>query len=94
MKSNNSQEFKADIDICQENFWEFYNEVSSNIKCPPKRERIGKEKSPIEVVLVLVLDQIKMDTEIPWDVHSLLWKGTVREATSPGTSSLRCSTTT
>jgi len=47
----------------------------------------------MEVVLLLVLEKIKIDTEIPWDVHSLLWNGTVREATSAGTSALPCNTT-
>jgi hypothetical protein len=67
--------------------------VNSNIKCPPKIGRRGKEKSPMEEVLVLVLHPINIDTEIPWDVHCLLWNGTVREAISPGTSGLRCGIT-
>ena len=37
----------------------------------------------MEVVLVLVLQKIKTDTEIPWDAHNLHWKGTAGEATLP-----------
>ena len=31
--------------------------MSSNIKCPPKRGRIRREKSPMEVVPLLVLQK-------------------------------------
>jgi len=34
--------------------------VSSNIKCPPKRGRNRIEKNPMEVVLLLVLEKIKI----------------------------------
>jgi hypothetical protein len=47
----------------------------------------------MEVVLLLVLKKIRIDTEIPWDVHNLLWNGTVREATLHGASGLNCGTT-
>ena len=46
------------------------------------------------VVLSLVFQQIRTDTEVPWDVHSLLWNSIVREATLPGKSDWHCNTTT
>jgi hypothetical protein len=67
--------------------------MSSNIKCPPKRRKNRRDKSPMEVVLLLVLEKIRIDKEIPWDVHSLLWNATAREATLRGASGSNCGTT-